>query len=200
MPTADIPIAASPDGKSVIHFANAGELDAWLEENHDAVDGIWLQIAKVASEHDSVVWADAVPVALCHGWIDGQARRVDDEWYLQRFTPRRPRSNWSQINVAHVERLTKEGKMRPWGMEAVAAAKEDGRWGAAYPPVSARRIPDELKAALDASPKAAAAFAELGSQSRYAMIYRIQTAKQRATRERNAAKFVDMLERGESLS
>jgi len=199
MTSGDVPIADSPDGRPVIHFANADAFDAWLEENHGEVDGIWVQIAKVSSGHESVVWADAVPVALCHGWIDGQARRVDDEWYLQRFTPRRPRSNWSQINVAHVERLTKEGKMRPWGLEPVTAAKEDGRWAAAYPPVSAREIPDELKAALDASPRAAVAFAELDSQSRYAMIYRIQTAKLQATRERNAAKFVDMLERGESL-
>lgn len=182
-----------------MRFEDAAALDAWLDANHAESDGIWIQIAKTASGHVSVNWAEAVPVVLCHGWIDGQARRLDDEWYLQRFTRRRPRSNWSQINVAHVERLIEEGKMRPWGMVQVEQAKADGRWEAAYPPVSAREVPKELQEALDASPTASAAFAELDSQSRYAMIYRIQTAKRQETRERNSAKFVAMLERGEKI-
>jgi uncharacterized protein YdeI (YjbR/CyaY-like superfamily) len=181
-----------------MRFEDAEALDSWLETNHSESDGIWIQIAKSGSGHASVNWANAVPVVLCHGWIDGQARRLDDEWYLQRFTPRRPRSNWSQINVAHVERLIEEGKMRPWGMLPVAQAKADGRWEAAYAPASAREIPDELQSALDASPKAAAAFAELDSQTRYAIVYRIQSGKRQETRDRNTAKFVAMLERGET--
>lgn len=183
-----------------MRFTDADALDDWLESNHSESDGIWIQIAKAGTGHASVNWSEAVPVLLCHGWIDGQARRFDDEWYLQRFTPRRSGSNWSQINVAHVERLIEEGKMRPWGMVPVAQAKANGRWEAAYPPVSSQEIPRELKDALDASPKAAAAFAELDRQSRYAFIYRIQTAKRQETRDRNAAKFVAMLERGETLT
>lgn len=193
------PLAPSPDDRPVVHFTDADQFDEWLEDNHADVDGIWIQIAKVNSGYTSVTWAEAVPVAICHGWIDGQARRVDDDWYLQRFTPRRPRSNWSQVNVAHVERLIANGKMRPWGMEKVEQARKDGRWESAYQPSSSREIPDELQQALDASPKAAAAFAELDSRNRYAMVYRIQTAKRHATRERNAARFVEMLERGEKL-
>lgn len=199
MTETDWTVAPSPDGRKVLVFGDAADFDTWLEENHDEVDGIWVQMAKAKSGHTSITWADAVPVALCHGWIDGQARRVDDAWYLQRFTPRRARSNWSQLNVAHAERLIAEGKMRPWGMEQVAKAKADGRWSAAYQPSSSREVPDELRKALDESPAAAAAFAELDSRSRHAMVLRIQTAKRQETRERNAAKFVEMLERGETL-
>lgn len=199
MTAGEIPEATSPDGRPVHYFTGPEELDRWLEQNHADVDGIWIQIAKANSGHRSVTWAEAVPVAICHGWIDGQARRVDQDWYLQRFTPRRQRSNWSQINVAHAERLIAEAKMRPWGMEQVERARQDGRWESAYQPSSSREIPDELKRALDASPPAKAAFADLDSRNRYAMVTRIQTAKRQVTRERNAARFVEMLERGEKL-
>ncbi len=191
--------APSPDGRAVLFFQDAAAFDAWLEDNHSEVDGIWIQIGKVGSGHASITWADAVPVAICHGWIDGQARRVDDGWYLQKFTPRRPRSNWSQVNVGHAERLIAEGKMRPWGLEQVENAKADGRWDSAYQASSVRDIPTELQKALDESPTAAAAFAELDSRNRFAMVYRIQTAKRQETRDRNAAKFVEMLERGDRL-
>lgn len=191
--------APSPDGRAVLFFEDDDQFDTWLEENHDEVDGIWIQMAKAGSGHTSINWADAVPVAICHGWIDGQARRVDDSWYLQKFTPRRPRSNWSQVNVAHAERLMAEAKMRPWGLAQVESAKADGRWDAAYQPSSSREVPPELERALDASPAAAAAFAELDSRNRYAMVLRVQTAKRQETKERNAAKFVAMLERGEKL-
>jgi uncharacterized protein YdeI (YjbR/CyaY-like superfamily) len=191
--------APSPDGRVVLIFENAAGFDAWLEDNHDDVDGIWIQMAKVGSGHTSITWADAVPVAICHGWIDGQARRVDDSWYLQRFTPRRPRSTWSQVNVSHAERLIAEAKMRPWGLEQVERAKADGRWDAAYQPSSSRDIPIELEKALEESPAASAAFAELDSRNRYAMVLRIQTAKRQETRVRNAARFVEMLERGDRI-
>jgi uncharacterized protein YdeI (YjbR/CyaY-like superfamily) len=156
-------------------------------------------MARAGSGRRSINWAAAVPVALCHGWIDGQSRRVDDEWFLQRFTPRRPRSMWSRANVAHVERLTAEGKMRPWGMEQVRQAQADGRWAAAYQGSASREVPAELQRALDASPSAAAAFAQLDSRNRFAMVRRVQTAKRPETRERTAAKFVAMLERGQRL-
>ena len=191
--------AVSPDGLPVLRFADAGEFDAWLERHHAERGGVWIEMAKAGSGHRSINWATAVPVALCHGWIDGQARRIDDRWYLQKFTPRRARSTWSQANVAHVERLTAEGKMRPWGLEEVERAKADGRWAAAYQGSASRHVPEELRRALAASPLAAAAFAELDSRNRYAIVHRVQTAKRRETRERNAAKFVAMLERGERL-
>ena len=191
--------AVSPDGLPVLRFADADEFDAWLDRNHADLDGIWIQMAKAGTGHRSITWATAVPVALCHGWIDGQSKRIDGEWFLQRFTPRRARSIWSQANVAHVERLMAEGKMRPWGIAEVERAKADGRWAAAYQASSSRDVPEELQRALAASPRAAAAFAKLDSRNRYAMVHRVQTAKRPETRERNAAKFVAMLERGKRL-
>jgi len=192
-------VAQSPDGHVVLKFESDIEFDVWLEQNHEEMEAIWIQIAKAKSGQTSITWADAVPVALSHGWIDGQARRVDDDWYLQRFTPRRARSNWSKVNVAHAERLIAEGRMRPWGMEQVEKAKADGRWDAAYQASSSREVPPELQKALDASPAAAAAFDRLDARNRFAVVYRIQTARRQETRERNAAKFVEMLERGEGL-
>ena len=191
--------AASPDGRPVLRFADAGAFDAWLDEHHAEPGGVWIQMAKANSGHASVSWATAVPVALCHGWIDGQSKRIDDTWFLQKFTPRRARSTWSQANVAHVERLLAEGRMRPWGIAEVERAKADGRWAAAYQGSASRDVPEELERALAASPKAAAAFAKLDARNRYAMVHRVQTAKQRETRERHAARFVSMLERGERL-
>jgi uncharacterized protein YdeI (YjbR/CyaY-like superfamily) len=189
---------ASPDGLPVLRFADADDFDAWLDRHHDE-RGVWIQMARAGSGRRSINWAAAVPVALCHGWIDGQSKRVDDEWFLQRFTPRRPRSIWSRANVANVERLTAEGKMRPWGLEQVEQAKADGRWDAAYQGSASREVPAELQRALDASPVAAAAFAQLNSRNRYAMVHRVQTARRPQTRERTAAKFVAMLERGQRL-
>ena len=189
----------SPDGRPVVEFADADQFDAWLDANHADVDGIWIQMAKAGSGHTSITWATAVPVALCHGWIDGQNRRVNDAWFIQKFTPRRPRSVWSKVNVAHVERLTAEQKMRPWGMAEVERAKADGRWDAAYQASSSRDVPAELQRALDASPRAAEAFSTLDSHNRYAIVHRVQTAKRQETRERRATQFAEMLERGERL-
>lgn len=191
--------APSPDGRPVLRFVYAGAFDAWLEEHHASFDGIWIQMAKAGSGVPSISWVTAVPIALCHGWIDGQNKRLDDHWFVQRFTPRRPRSIWSAINVAHVERLLAEGRMRPWGLVEVERAKADGRWAAAYAGGASGAVPEELQRALAASPNAAAAFATLDSRNRYAMVHRVQIARQPATRERNAAKFVAMLERGERL-
>lgn len=191
--------AESPDGRPVLRFTDADAFDAWLDEHHALPDGIWIQMAKVDSGVPSITWATAVPVALCHGWIDGQSKRIDDHWFLQKFTPRRARSRWSEVNVAHADRLLAEGKMRPWGLAEVERARADGRWAAAYQRSGSRDVPEELARALAASPKAAAAFALLDARNRYAIVHRVQTARQPATRERNAAKFVAMLERGERL-
>lgn len=192
-------LTESPDGKDVHFFEGAQSLDAWLEANHDQEDAVWIQMAKKGNPVSSVNWAEAVPVLLSHGWIDGQSRRVDDDWFLQRVSPRRPRSNWSQINVQHAERLIAEGKMRPWGLAEVERAKADGRWEAAYPPVSSKEIPEELALELDADPDTKAAFEALDSRNRYAIVVRVQAGKRKETRQRNAAKFVEMLRKGEKL-
>lgn len=189
----------SPDGRPVLRFADAAAFDAWLELHHATVGGVWLKMARASSGVPSITWATAVPVALSHGWIDGQNRRVDDAWFIQKFTPRRPRSAWSRINVRHVERLIAEGRMRPWGLAEVERARADGRWAAAYPGSASAEVPEELARALAASPAASAAFATLDARNRFAMVYRVQAGRQPATRARNAAKFVAMLERGERV-
>lgn len=188
------------DGRPVMPFADAETFDAWLEVHHATSDGLWIRMAKAGTGVPSVTWATAVPVALCHGWIDGQSKRLDESWFVQKFTPRRPRSLWSRVNVAHAERLLAEGRMRPWGLVEVERARADGRWAAAYAGSAAGEVPEELARALASSPVAAAAFAALDARNRYAMVHRVQIARQAATRERNAAKFVALLERGERLT
>lgn len=155
-----------------------------------------VKIAKKASGIPSVTYAEALEVALCYGWIDGQRNRFDDQWFLQRFTPRRPRSNWSKVNCAKVERLMEEGRMRPPGLAEVERARADGRWAAAYDAPSTATVPDDLQRALDRNPAAAAFFATLNSQNRYAILYRIQDAKKPETRARRIEKFVAMLDEG----
>lgn len=183
----------------MLRFPDAGAFDAWLEVHHASVDGAWLQMAKARNPVPSITWATAVPVALCHGWIDGQNKGVDEDWFIQRFTPRRARSTWSCTNVAHVERLSAQGRMRPWGIAEVERAKADGRWAAAYPGSASTDLPDELTRALAKSPAGAAAFAALDARNRFAIVYRVRIARLPATRERNAAKFVAMLARGERI-
>jgi len=180
-------------------FATPDELGAWLDKHAEESDGIWLKLAKKASGIPSVVYADAVKIALCHGWIDGQARSRDDATYLQRYTPRRSRSAWSQRNVKIVERLTEDGRMHPAGIAQVERAKADGRWEAAYAGPATIEVPDDLADALKAEPEARAMFERLTSQNRYAVLYRIVTAKKPETRQRRIEKFVAMLARGETI-
>ena len=134
----------------VLFFATQAELDAWMDEHAEESDGIWLKFAKKASGIKSVVYAEAVEIALCHGWIDGQVKRLDDHHYLQRFTPRRVRSKWSKINREKAEKLVTEGRMRPRGLREVDRAKEDGRWHDAYGSSTTATVPDDFQAALDA--------------------------------------------------
>ncbi len=188
-----------PDDLPVLPFASAEAFEAWLEAEHEHAAGVWIKMAKKASGIPSVTWDEAVPVALCFGWIDGQRRGLDETWFLQRFTPRKPRSRWSQINTEHVARLTAAGRMRPGGIAQVEAARGDGRWADAYAAQSSAVPPPDLQAALDASPEAAAFFATLRGANRYAVIYRVQDAKRPETRARRIARFVAMLERGETL-
>ncbi len=179
-------------------FADQAEFGAWLVDNAET-KGVWLRIAKKGTGIESVDHAGALEEALRHGWIDGTARRVDDQWFVQKFTPRTTRSRWSKINRATAERLIAEGRMFPRGLREVEAAKADGRWEAAYASPANSAVPDDLAAALAASPKAAAFFTTLTSQNRYAILYRVEEAKRPETRARRIEKFVGMLERGETL-
>jgi uncharacterized protein YdeI (YjbR/CyaY-like superfamily) len=179
-------------------FASAAEWEAWLEANHGS-DGVWVKIAKKGSGIDSVRYPEVLETALCFGWIDGRREGLDETWFLQRFTPRRRRSKWSRINRDSVERLTGEGRMRPAGLAEVDRAKADGRWAAAYEGQRATTVPDDLRRELDARPAAREFFETLTSQNRYAILYRLQDAKRPETRARRLAKFVAMLERGETI-
>jgi uncharacterized protein YdeI (YjbR/CyaY-like superfamily) len=183
----------------VLRFATAADFEAWLDANHDRDPGIWLEIAKKGSRDRSVTYAEAIEVALCFGWIDGQKRRGDDEHWLQRFTPRSARSRWSKINRDKAEQLIAAGRMRSAGLTEVERARTDGRWAAAYEGQRDAAIPDELAHELDRDPKAAAAFAELDAQNRYSIVWRINDAKRPETRARRVAKYLDMLRRGERI-
>lgn len=174
-------------------FATQTDWDAWLAEHHAEPSGVWLQIAKKGVEPTTVTHLEALESALCYGWIDGQRLGLDERHFLQKFTPRRPRSVWSQVNRAKVEALIAAGRMRPAGQRQVEAARADGRWDAAYPPQSESPIPPDLQAALDQRPEAAAFFATLNRGNRFAILYRIQTAKKSETRAARIAKFVEML-------
>jgi uncharacterized protein YdeI (YjbR/CyaY-like superfamily) len=172
----------------------------WLGENHPDPDGVWLVLAKKGTEKPtSLTYDQALEEALCHGWIDGQARRRDEATYRQRFTPRRKRSAWSKRNTGIAERLRAEGRMHPAGHAEVERAKADGRWEAAYASPASIEVPPDLTEALAAEPKAQAMFETLNSQNRYAILYRIATAKRADTRARRIGEFVAMLARGETV-
>ena len=172
----------------------------WLAENVDEQAGVWLVLAKKGTtDPTSLSYAAALEEALCHGWIDGQARRRDEGTYVQRFTPRRRRSMWSQRNVGIVERLTAEGRMHPQGLSEVARAKADGRWEVAYAGPATAEIPADLTEALAARPEAQAMFENLTSQNRFAVLHRLGATKRQETRARRIEQYVDMLARGETF-
>jgi uncharacterized protein YdeI (YjbR/CyaY-like superfamily) len=180
--------------------AGASAWRKWLTANHGDAAGVWLVLAKKGTtEPTSLSYGQALEEALCHGWIDGQAARRDEGTYRQRFTPRRTRSAWSKRNVGIVERLSGEGRMHVAGLAAVAAAKADGRWEAAYAGPASIEVPEDLAMALDAEPKARAMFEILSSQNRYAILYRTTSAKRADTRARRIEQFVAMLARGETI-
>lgn len=187
------------DDLQSIPFASDAEWERWLEENHASVDGVWIKMAKKGTGIDSVRYPEVLDTALCFGWIDAKRLALDEQFFLQRFVPRRPRSNWSRINVEKVERLTAEGRMRPAGFTEVERAKADGRWAAAYDGQRFSTVPEDLQAELDARPEAKAFFEGLNSQNRYAILYQLQDAKRPETRARRLAKFVAMLEAGERI-
>jgi len=181
-------------------FKTPAAWEKWLEANHAKSPGVWMQIAKKDSGLSSANYQEALDVALCFGWIDGQKRPFDDRTWLQRFTPRGPRSVWSKINTEKAAVLIKSGRMRPRGLAAIEAAKASGRWESAYQPWSNADAPPELQAALDRSPRAKAFFETLRGRNRYAIIYRVQTAKKPETRAKRIADFIAMLEKGQTLS
>ncbi len=183
--------------KPVLDFATPEEWESWLIE-HGPDDGVRLKLRKKLSSAPGLTYDLALDVALCHGWIDGQVARFDDDYVLQAFTPRRKNSPWSQRNVGHVARLIAEGRMREGGQAEIDRAKADGRWDAAYR-VKDAPVPDDLRAALDANPAASGFFDGLSAQNRWAIIFRLSQLKRAETRERNIAKYVDMLARGEKL-
>lgn len=186
-------------GLPVVLFADEAGWEAWLQGHHDDSRGLWLRLAKKSAALQSVSYAEALDVALCYGWIDGQKRGCDETSWLQKFTPRGARSVWSKINREKVQALVEAGRMQPAGLAAVESAKADGRWDAAYDSQRTASVPDDLAAALEANPRARAFFETLNSANRYAILWRIQTVKRAETRARNIEKFVAMLERGETL-
>jgi uncharacterized protein YdeI (YjbR/CyaY-like superfamily) len=188
------------DDLPILTLADAAAWRAWLGEHHGDADGVWLVTAKKGTtEPTSLTRDEALEEALCHGWIDGQARRADDATYLQRYTPRRARSPWSQRNVELIGRLLEAGRMQPAGIAEVERAKADGRWDAAYAGSASIEVPADLAEALAAEPKAQAMFEILTRQNRYAVLYRIETAKRPETRQRRIQTFVEMLARGETI-
>jgi uncharacterized protein YdeI (YjbR/CyaY-like superfamily) len=180
----------------VLHVEDPAAWDAWLVDNAATSPGVRLRIAKKGKGLSSPTWAEAVEVALIHGWIDSQASRLDDASYLQRFTRRRQRSPWSKINRDTAERLIEQGRMRPAGLAEVEAARADGRWDRAYPGSATAEVPTDLRAALDASPTAAAAFEELNRTDRYLILYRIGSVKRADTRARKIDDYVHKLAEG----
>ena len=171
----------------------------WLRKNHAKSSGVWLKLAKKSSGSQSVSYAEALEIALCYGWIDGQKKSYDESFWLQKFTPRGAKSIWSKINKGKAGELIRSGRMKPAGLNAVERAKQDGRWDAAYDSPSVSTVPPDFQARLNKSARAKAFFATLNSANRYAILFRIQTAKKAETRARKIEQFIDMLERKEKL-
>jgi uncharacterized protein YdeI (YjbR/CyaY-like superfamily) len=190
---------ASIKDQPTVEFASRGEWEAWLDANHASSPGVWLKLAKKGSGFVTISRPDALEVALCYGWIDGQAASLDDAYWLQRFSPRSRRSKWSQINREAVTKLIESGQMKPAGLAEIEAAQKDGRWDAAYASPRNIAVPEDLTAKLNEHAGALALFEKLDSRNRYAILYRIAEAKKAETRLRRIEKYVAMLLRGERI-
>jgi uncharacterized protein YdeI (YjbR/CyaY-like superfamily) len=190
---------SAPSSEVIGAFASRVEWDAWLAAKHEKSSGVWLKLAKKGSGIESISQAEAVEAALCYGWIDGQAQSIDENYWLQRFTPRTARSKWSKRNRARAIRLIERGEMKPAGLREVERAKSDGRWDAAYDAPSTATVPDDLRVELERNPEAHEFFASLDSRNRYAILHRIQDAKRPETRARRIARFVEMLNERQKL-
>jgi uncharacterized protein YdeI (YjbR/CyaY-like superfamily) len=183
----------------ILPFASPAAWEAWLEEHHAASPGVWLKLAKKETGIPSITYAEALDVALCFGWIDGQKDKLDDQYWLQRFTPRRKQSKWSAVNRDKAVALVDAGRMRPAGLAKVEAAQADGRWDAAYASQSKMTVPADFQAALDTNEAARTFFAQLNRVNRYAILYRIQNVKRAETRRKKIDQFVQMLAEGKHL-
>ncbi|MFJ6652892.1 YdeI family protein [Microbacterium sp. NPDC091313] len=188
-------VAAS--AKPELHVDTVEEWERWLESD-PSPDGVRLRLRKAATRKPGITYAEALDVALCFGWIDGQKQSLDADYFLQVFTPRRPRGVWSKVNTEHVARLIEEGRMRPAGQLEIDRAKADGRWDAAYRQRDGE-LPAELQAALDADPALAAAFAAQSSQNRFAMAFRVGSLKRLESRAARVTEYVEMLKRGKTI-
>lgn len=188
-----------PANTPIQPFANKKKWTNWLAKQHEKSAGIWLKIAKKDSGIASVTYDEALESALCYGWIDGQKKGFDDKYWLQKFTPRGPKSIWSKINTEKAEKLIASGEMKPAGLKAIEAAKQDGRWDAAYVSQKNISIPEDFQSALNKNEKAKAFFATLKSAERYSFLFRIQTAKKAETRARRIQQFTEMLAKGEKF-
>jgi uncharacterized protein YdeI (YjbR/CyaY-like superfamily) len=182
-----------------LQFTSVEDWENWLEAQPADSPGLWLKIAKKGCGTPGIDYPTALESALCFGWIDGQKRPLDESYWLQRFTPRKPRSRWSKINRDRATALIESGRMRPAGLSEVERARQDGRWDAAYESQSAAAVPEDLQAALDADPRAAEFFATLDSANRYAVLYRVHEAKRASTRAARIEKFVAMLHAHETV-
>jgi uncharacterized protein YdeI (YjbR/CyaY-like superfamily) len=183
----------------VLPFESKKKWADWLAKQHDKSTGVWLKLAKKESGIPSITYEEALDVALWYGWIDGQKKGFDDKYWLQKFTRRGPKSIWSKINTEKAERLIASGEMKPAGLKAIQAAKQDGRWDAAYSSQKNISAPDDFQTALDKNKNAKAFFGTLNSVNRYAILFRIETAKKAETRAKRIQQFVEMLERGEKI-
>lgn len=188
-----------PDQTRIQAFEDAPAFEEWLALNHASEPEVWVKMYKKGSGQKTISWEESVIEALCWGWIDGVRKSLDDQAYLQRFTPRRPGSNWSKRNREHVERLIAAGRIQEPGLVHVRAAQADGRWEAAYAPPSEMTVPEDFLAALEERPAAKAFFETLNKQNRYAIAYRLRTAKKPETRQKRLEQFLDMFEKGEKL-
>lgn len=189
----------SKDNRQILTFTAQQEWREWLEENHASSDGVWLLFYKKDSGKKTYGYKEALEEALCYGWIDGIANKLNEESYVQRFTPRRAKSIWSKINRDHIERLTKLGKMKPSGMAEVERAKADGRWDAAYDPPSKTTIPEDFLKRLSEDKKAEEFFKTLNKTNVFAITWRLQTAKKPETREKRMQVILEMLSKGEKF-
>jgi uncharacterized protein YdeI (YjbR/CyaY-like superfamily) len=182
----------------ILPFKTPRAFAAWLKKNHAQAPGLWLKIAK-GGAHPTLTYAEALDEALCYGWIDGQKKPFDAEWWLQKFTPRGPRSIWSQINRDKALALIAAGRLQPAGLAAIEAAKKNGRWDAAYASQRTAELPADFQAELDRRPRAKAFYATLNSVNRYAIKFRLQNAKKPETRARRMQHYLELLEKGESI-
>lgn len=188
-----------PTQLSILPFSSKKKWADWLAKGHDTSAGVWLKLAKKDSGIASITYEEALDAALCYGWIDGQKKGLDGQYWLQKFTPRGPKSIWSKINTEKAERLIKTGEMQPAGLKAIEAAKRDGRWEQAYASQKNISVPEDFQAALEKNKKAKEFFATLKSAERYSFLFRIQTAKKAETRAKRIQQFVEMLERNEKI-